>query len=961
MPTHTPPPEDGGKDAKNADKHKWRGKIFASERLFGRSVEDQESNEEDVAHFLGNSPPRQEGKLQRATSPPRIDIQSASRWPARDAITPPLAPENIYHRGKPKQNKGLQVGFVDTPPEIIGEGGDEADTPSILVSRKRFDEADLPLYRQLSPQKRFSTSRGMLSEGNVFDTDAHYRQRRSLISDASVLLEGAKDHIPASNLDVNPAALGNQGHNQADQSSSITTALLDFQDSRLDDGLALTDPRQPSPSPKTASPLNPAVQGNSPTLHTSPESSAHTPDATSLTTSYKQGNVDHRLSPHSYEGNSPQSLGHEQPFNAASADGKPLSLRNVAKSLGLNALDEFEIRVKRFSDIFRIGVAVHEDPMEIPFRRWIYVAKWWFLKGRGELENAVRLRPRSVNDDHSKSQTEPSSELKQAYIDLAKAWWIVKEITPFHPEIRRYGNASLNLMVAIVQNFGRQDLATCLQGHMDIVASLRALAMSMKRNDRMPPDTLTVEKLDMVILLNNPGLPEDALMALSPAFNGSTSGLLDLSLPLGDTGKHFTFSRTFGTGTIKWRSKAWDMLSVPCAISLLRAKDSLDLTAMVSSQDNCIEIAIMPEKSHDKQLTWREVNWSTTGSCIGFTINHDITLSLQLSESDFKTIWNICDYMRKVQKDFQGRKGERVSFEAKLYDFQCLRSARHASSFPPDPVRNCEARLFTKSKAFSDGTNRILNGHRLMIRTPPDIKSLSSISQDYGDDMPTLFGFSRRGDRPRLVVKLPGSSTFILAFESWEDLDLFYNVFTLRQPSDGELRSASLPLDSLQIYTKDPALHNKSVHVPHIRWQHVKVISPKSFDSLHISNEVHSQDLRVIAQCDAGILTDCLTLGKFWIMNVTNDVSRLTPKAPGEMQLALAVDNYNEIRILRPPQKDIFMSLTDYGLSDETINAWRAMLWAVGRSFVVKSYQFRSISGQHIQLLNSSHIVSTDT
>lgn len=73
---------------------------------------------------------------------------------------------------------------------------------------------------------------------------------------------------------------------------------------------------------------------------------------------------------------------------------------------------------------------------------------------------------------------------------------------------------------------------------------------------------------------------------------------------------------------------------------------------------------------------------------------------------------------------------------------------------------------------------------------------------------------------------------------------------------------------------------------------------------------------------------------------------KLTFAAPGDLQIALGVDSCNEIRLLRPPQRNLFVSLTEFELSEDSINSWRGMLWAAGRSTVIKSFHFRSLPGK---------------
>jgi len=84
---------------------------------------------------------------------PRIDISQAQRWPAAQSIQTPhsavssdfLRPEYqgrshsmssfSKHKGRAR---GLSVMFNEAPPIVIGEGGDEAETPTVEISRAKI-------------------------------------------------------------------------------------------------------------------------------------------------------------------------------------------------------------------------------------------------------------------------------------------------------------------------------------------------------------------------------------------------------------------------------------------------------------------------------------------------------------------------------------------------------------------------------------------------------------------------------------------------------------------------------------------------------------------------------------------------------------------------------------------------------------------------------------------------------
>ena len=863
MPESASPPDIGhSKEHKFSSKSKWRGKLFAAEGIFGKGVGDHENDEEDVAHFLQPGTPKPGGTSTGTVKAPRIDTAKAPRWSSTSEGLETAPSEDKYHAAKPKQNKGLQVKFVSSVPEIIGEGGDESEIPVVHVSKERLSATAASSSRRI-PFQRASTGPSEAVRDRL-PANAYLSPENEVPNDASrPFEEDVRSQIP-------PRDAGDffPNHNDMDEefprNSPVSRSHNEDETNVIEDTSDLT---RSSSLLKPSTPFNIDASSNSLTPHAAPDPIPKLLTPSSPERGYFDVRHDGQSSTRKVPQLSPSLIQQEDAAAAAYAKQKPMSLRDVAKQVGSDALDDFDVRVRRFNEIFRLGVAVHQDTMEVPITRWIRTALWWFLKGRGELESAVRSRPRRVGSQDSSESLDLPADLKQAYMDLAKAWWIVKEITPNHPELRRFGDASMQSIIPIIQKFGDQTLAQLLETHVNLVANMRALAMSMKRNGRLPPSTIEIQRLDARVLLESPDLPSTVADTLLPLDNKSKHNSATASMPLGDTDYYFTFSRTFGAGSLTSRNHSFKAIHIPCIMSVLRAKDSLHLSALISSQDGRVEIAIKPERREGSGLTWRDVRWRTSALYIG--ISPEIELCIQMSEPDFKAVWNICDYTRKVQKDSHGREGEALVFECRLYDFQCLQSTRHPSSFPTNPVKGCRARLFGKTQTLSEdsGERRIHAGHRLMVMTTPQAKPLNSVSQVYGDGMPTIFGFGRRDGEPRLALRVPNLSQLLLRFENWEDLDLFYNVFTQRQISSDESRSGSLALQNFGIApvsTEDQPASESAIRLPIHRWQQVKVISRGTANhDQSAALEERSRSLRIIAQCDQGILTDRLNLGEY--------------------------------------------------------------------------------------------------
>lgn len=107
-----------------------------------------QQNGEDALHPAESIPPPQPSP--RRIVVPKIDVLSSQRYPGAQ----PLEPQSTEHSGssllRPDYRarasslakghgraRGLSVQFTDRPPIIIGEGGDEAEAPTIEVGRAK--------------------------------------------------------------------------------------------------------------------------------------------------------------------------------------------------------------------------------------------------------------------------------------------------------------------------------------------------------------------------------------------------------------------------------------------------------------------------------------------------------------------------------------------------------------------------------------------------------------------------------------------------------------------------------------------------------------------------------------------------------------------------------------------------------------------------------------------------------
>ena len=294
--------------------------------------------------------------------------------------------------------------------------------------------------------------------------------------------------------------------------------------------------------------------------------------------------------------------------------------------------------MQRFNAIFRLGDAANRYSHNIDVTQWIRAGTWWFIKGRGELESAVRGRPESRDRQTHTSQDELPLGLKQAYLNLAKACWIMTEIVPSHEELKKYGNGKIGSLSTIVSSFGDSKLAELLELHKAIMANMRAL------NNKMPPADFEPQGLDSRVWVETPRFASGVAAILA---GGSSRSLLDdgsagsgpFPYPVGDTNRHFNYGSMFVDVVLRSSNDSQKRIHVSCILTILRQKNARESEIVIASQDGQINVIVRS----DKRLgpTWRDVHWKTDSSAITLRLVDGLDLEIQFQEQNFRSLWRI--------------------------------------------------------------------------------------------------------------------------------------------------------------------------------------------------------------------------------------------------------------------------------------------------------------------------------
>ena len=855
-------PEKSTGETKLLGKHKWRMKLFSADSKSGRAAAEKlESNDEDIADFLHTTSARPEVGPPRPPLVPRTDAAAASAASSAAQGSQDHANVDIYRGPKARQNKGLHVRFESKPPEVIGVGGDEAELPSRDVSGSFAGllEIDTPpskrmLYHNTSDQASSAYGRST----HPYDEDPSQRlslRRRPTGVDDQVLVDESH-HTSSDREEVQStfARIRNVSPRPRDEKQRMN---LDGQKRHARDISLLRPTESEAPSfghsqswqaaensrdraarhlnvsPPKVLPASPLAPSGAPKpLDVSHEASSSRNDAVPANKDLPKlpNTGQHDTSPVSQDVSN-------------SENDKPFSLRTIAQNFGDESLDDFDSRVRRFNDLFQLNASAHADIMAVPFERWITISAWWFLKGREALECAVRRKPSDKTSANAAIDIVP---LKQAYVNVAKAWWVLKYVTPNLPEIRRFGSASLSSMVVAIRSFSDQPLSELVGVQLNIGTNMRALTTSMKRNGMLPSDDLQMQGLDLQLFVKTPAFPsETAALMVNNVLHSPLEGkkcVADPFFPIlvGDTTRHFCFGKMFVDLCLDYRDDATPSVHIHCVVSILRERTDWAVKVAIASQDGQVNLVIQSDEHGG--LHWHDVHWKIPLHTMQIRLAEDFGIRIKFSEKDFRTIWGICDYTQQIRKEYSGRRGEEVLCERELPTVQCFDSP----SFPAEPMKGCRVRLFEKS--VENAQHKAHHGYRLMVITNPGTKTLSKANYELGKDMPLLFSTHQNRSGNTLLLRVPSSLGVSLTFREASDVGLFRSILAGISINEDDQCSASLQLHDYDInlvsIDQDAAYGNTSRCISDLRWQKLRVVSR------HLPSNGHDldSDLRILAE-----------------------------------------------------------------------------------------------------------------
>ncbi|KAK2065847.1 hypothetical protein LY76DRAFT_134965 [Colletotrichum caudatum] len=830
-----------------------------------------------------------------------------ARSPGHSPGVPPRSPRR-------NNRKGLNVRFVDSYPEIIGEGGEESEIPAIEVSRRRKQRPPP------SPSRRpiAAAYDSPIRPPSAPKEDPDYmpgRLRRTQTGFSTINNEPIepKEPLPSYNREVAPGNAVSAPYldTSTNAKNENRKSFIEVQQAemRQAEGRAFAEAARSASQPShpeqehygSQAPLSPQAQ-ESPTKSPvppakiplpprSPEGQRKNPDQSptsvySSGTDYAQpGNASFSRQP------SLSSQYNMAPPSATMGSRQPsFNLHDAVLAVGDDALDAFVTRTRHLNELFRLHAETIKPLSACSQNEMARAALWWFLKGRMALEVAVRARPSS-----------PQSQMQND-----------KQLVP---------------------DTGINEIRSTL------VTALKKLAVSMKRNGSLPPEEAFLpQTIDKSIWIEYPRLSIDMIALLTADSSAAMTGVVRTpspleileTLPPGDTAEIFTFGRINTDVFLMEQGMDSRRFYFPCLLSTVRPQKQPNLVFIIASQHGEVNLRIQGNKAMGP--TWDDVRWRNETCSLEVKLPRGFMIVAQCSQQDYRMLWSMYDFGAKVQSTLYPRAEEQCVFRSTLRSFQYFDSDPQARAFPKEPVQGCDVALFEKihKEHAAAGPRAYHRGFRIAVVSGPRTRTLSGINHSYSPQMPIPFGFLRSdGGEPALLLKYDNGRqkvTMVISFSDERERAQFHNMLAGTSVHKNETIYADVPLLGFSIST---ALEGGRYlpGVSQVPWTSLRVINEDADEDY--PRTVLSDRLRVVVESKQGSLTDRVNL------------------QPGELRVRLEVQDTKSLVVMRQPQFDMTSTVADGSVDKDVPKAMADMLQMLQTSQTVRTYSFPTQKDLH--------------
>lgn len=890
----------------------------------------------------------------------KLDTSTISRFPQALAVNQqaqqnrPVAPgkyDSAPPRRSPRPNKkGFLVRFVDTYPVIIGEGGDECEFPTMEIARRKQsmppeiptrrrpiapgtdhpgsglghdphdDFQPKPLMRkQTAPMPNRSLSDAASSQSyavtrnlpqEASPTVARSNTLKPGKSDSARFLDagGRYDDNRRSFIEIHQAEMREaegQAFAEAARVASAATATSpqNWEESEFTPATLANV----SPDPTRHRPLSMSPEPPSQTqpIEYSPAASIQS-DVSSL---YPTSGAALPVSPEVTQAEIPPAI---------AARAASLKLHDQVTPLHDGALDSFIARTRHLHELFRLHAETVKPLSTCLAKDCARAGLWWFLRGRLGLEAAVRERPTS-----SQSQMQNELDRQQAYTNLAKGYWLSG---PAIDEIS-YGQ----------QKSVEREVEEVREG---LTSGLRKLSESMQRNGFLPPEEAFLpQTIDKSIWVEYPALSQDMIALLSGNWGSGMSAmqspmttlhLLD-AFPVSDTQDTFSYGRLMVDVFLMELGRESHRLYFPCLLSMVRPQGQTGLVFVIASQNGNVQLAI--QENRNAGPVWEDVKWRSDSCTLEIKLPRGFIVAVQLSQTDYRMVAGMYEFGSKVNSTLFARSDEMVVFRNTLRSFQYIDSDPQSRLFPKDPVPHCEVAVFERifRENGPSGPRSWHNGFRIAVVTGTRTRTLSGVQHAFPPLLPVQFGFLRsEGEAPALSIRYESGrqrGRMVMTFNDEKERLRFHALVTGTAVNHDEKIFTDVGIRS---YTISQSMREPTGMAPFSRlpWKAARVVNEEFGPNGEVPT-VLADKLRIVVEHQFGTVTDRVNV------------------EPGELRVRLEVSNSTMLRLLRQPQGDVTMAVSEGQVPKELPRNLADSLQLVKSNSTIRSLEFGSVQELH--------------
>ena len=518
----------------------------------------------------------------------------------------------------------------------------------------------------------------------------------------------------------------------------------------------------------------------------------------------------------------------------------------------------------------------------------------------------------------------------QAYTDLAKGYWLA-EVALAEIADGKYSPVGGEL----------GEVRTAL------INNLKKLAVSMKRNGLLPPEEpFLPQTMNKSIWIEYPTMTQD-VVALLNGISGSILATapqaqrsMDLleALPLGDTSKFFNYGRVSADVYLMEMGMDSKQTYFPCLVSILRPPHDQNIMFVVASQNQTVSLRVQSDKNAG--VNWQDVKWRPDACSLEVKLPRGFMLAIQCTQQDYTMLWSIYDFATKVQGYLYPRKDETVTYSTVLKGFHYFDANPKSRTFPKEPVGQCELGVYERliKEGSPHGPRTFHRGFRVAIVTGPRTRTLSGVQHFFPPQLPIQFTFLR-GDQRAPLLQLEfddgkDKGRMVMTFKDDGEREKMLKLLNGTFVHHDEEVITEIPLEGMNMSDSIEDSKGGFPAIQRLPWQRARIINDKYAGDYPPTVLADKLRIEIESLDKAGV-------------GVIGSITDRVNVAPGEVRLRLGTKDILTLQVLRQPQLDMTVSISDGLVGRDAVREFGGLQSAVARHQTVRTYRFHSFKDLH--------------